>query len=203
MGDVTFTGPGILIITGLMGALSAAVIALWKLSNTLQADKYAAVIAAKDAAFLTVIATKDQAQIDLKADRDNYRRMATQAILAMEAKVNSERERQGMPAFDPLAAVRPEHNSPPSEQQRQDAEFAEMRARVTAAALELQVEVPEVELPPLPEPPSIDHAAVLGVLGVPNYTPLPSPAPDTVVTLHPGESMTIQAEPGSEAPKEA
>jgi hypothetical protein len=167
VGDVTFSGGAIGIITLLLTALTGAVVALYRAGNVAQADRYTSVIAAKDAAFLAVIAAKDQAMQDMISQRNSYQKMATQSITGLELAANRLRQSRGEGPIEFVKPVVPEHNSPTTQAQIDTAELQTLRARAVAAALVLDV-------------------------------PLVDPDQPNTVTLHPGESLNVVAEPPTE-----
>lgn len=78
--------------------------------------------------------------ISLVNDRNSWRSIAIVATDNLERKVNAERFINSRPAFIPLKDVLPERSSPATAQQKETACIATMRARITAAAVELGLE---------------------------------------------------------------
>ncbi len=105
------------------------------------------IVANQDIRFQMAIGDRDRQLVDLRIERDNYRRMALQATIILENRVNKERTEKGEEPFPVVPAVVPEHNSPTTLEQREDAVFATLRARVAAAARELDEVVPDVRFP--------------------------------------------------------
>lgn len=108
--DVTFSTEGIVVITGLLGALAAAIGVLWR-----------QVMRAKD----------EKAEI--------FKSLAEEAVASVESAGNTERKRKGLPARKRKADVVPESNSPPTEEQKETADAATLRARLVAARKDLGI----------------------------------------------------------------
>jgi hypothetical protein len=115
--DVHFGTGEIAVITTLLGAVVAALSIIFKL----------------------LMAAKDAALVDCKAERDNYRSVANDAVRIMQAAMAKQREAQGEPPIKVIAPVLPEHQSPVTPAEQETAHQATLRAAVTAAALELGV----------------------------------------------------------------
>jgi hypothetical protein len=113
--DVRFGGNEIAIIGVLLSAVIGALITIFKL----------------------LLVAKDAAMADVKAERENYKKAADDAVRMMEGYAAALRQAKGEPPVAPLAAVRPEHQSPVTERELTTAHQATLRAAVTAAALEL------------------------------------------------------------------
>jgi len=90
MGDVTFSGGALAIITALVGALCGAIGLL----------------------FRALMASKDAGLADMTSQRNSYQRMAYQSVAALEVAANKARKSRGEPPFEVIPAVTPEHNSP-------------------------------------------------------------------------------------------
>lgn len=115
--DVSFSTEGLAIIAGLLACLTGAVTVLHR-----------ALIAAKDA------------QIAAKASQNaSLNEMASEAITNLEIAAAKHLAASGKVPPLPLVPVVPEHNSPTTEKQRIDAERETLRARLTAAALQLDL----------------------------------------------------------------
>lgn len=80
----------------------------------------------------------------LVADRDSWKNMALENIDDMELMANQIRKSKGKPPIRTLAAVIPESSSPPTEQQKETASIATVRAR--QAMLRIDLGLPEKEV---------------------------------------------------------
>jgi hypothetical protein len=125
VGDVTFSGASIVVVTGLLTALVGTIAMLFKL----------------------LMASKDKSLQDMTEQRNSYQKMAAQSIAALELAANRARKARGEDPFRPIPSVVPEHNSPTTQVQIDTAEYQTQLARATRAAREL-------DLPPLSELPS-------------------------------------------------
>jgi len=93
------------------------------------------IIGALTMIFKLLMASKDQQLTDIKAERDNYKSVANDAVRLMGEAVNRQREATGLPRIAAMAPVQPEHQSPTTEAEETTAHQATLRAAVTAAAL--------------------------------------------------------------------
>lgn len=119
--DVTFTTEGMVVIGGLLATLVGAIVYL---------DKQR-------------MAAKDERLAEMKS----YKEIANEAVLALEAKVNEERAAKGQNLTKIIAPVVPEHSSPVTMQQQDTADLQTIRARITAASLELGLPPREAAAP--------------------------------------------------------
>lgn len=117
MGDVTFSGASLVVVSGLLSALVATIVALFRL----------------------LMASKDVALNDMTNQRDSYQRMAAQSIAALELAANRARKARGEGPFQPIPPVVPEHNSPTTEGQLATAEYQTLLARATRAGRLLDI----------------------------------------------------------------
>src|ERR1700684_4380576 len=115
LADIVFTNEGAIAIAGLLATLAGAGGVVFKL----------------------LIKNYDQQMADLKSQRDSYRQMNDESVRALESVVNAKRAASGKLPFAPLAAVVPEHSSPVTEKQQTVADIATVRAKLTAAKMEL------------------------------------------------------------------
>ena len=83
---------------------------------------------------------------DMRERAINWERLGKQSAILLENRVNDERAARGEPPFPVVAAVKPEHQSPPTEDQRAAADLQTWKARVVRAALELGEDVPEINV---------------------------------------------------------
>lgn len=113
--DVTFSTEGIVLITGLLATLVGAVSVIFKL-----------LIASKDAQIASAV-----------SDRNSYKGMYDDAMVALEIGINSKRRAEGKPPIQMLPPVVPEHNSEPTAVQQTTAVIATDRARLTAMVADL------------------------------------------------------------------
>ena len=73
----------------------------------------------------------------LKADILVWKDITKAALENLEHSINANRDNAGKPPFTPIAPVVPEHSSPVTPRQEEMAEQQTMRARLTAATLDL------------------------------------------------------------------
>ena len=118
LSDISLSTEAIAVIGVLMGGLCSAVVVVFKL----------------------LMATKERQLADMQSQRDSYKGIANESVRTMEDLANRVRTEQGKPAFTAIAAVVPEHSSPPSEAQKQAAELQTLRARIVAATLNINSE---------------------------------------------------------------
>ena len=115
LADISFTTEGMVAIGALLSALVTAVVTLHR----------------------TLMASKDKHIEEMRDQRDSYKEIATEAVSAMEVGVNAKRAGRGFGPTPHVPAVVPEHNSPTTRKQQDTADLQTMRARLTAATLEL------------------------------------------------------------------
>lgn len=84
---------------------------------------------------MLLLAAKDDRYADMMSQRNSYREMNAELLDAVEDKIR--RDPALKPLIPALAAVVPEHSSPATVAQTDDAKLATDRARVTAAKLAL------------------------------------------------------------------
>ncbi len=120
----------------------------------------AAVVGALTVVFKLFLVTKDQQLKDrdidivkVREDRDVWRSIAMDAQRVLISSEERRRTLEGKIPTRHLAAVVPEHQSPPTDAQVMTAEQATVRALVTAVAAELQVP-PRMDFGHSPEPPN-------------------------------------------------
>lgn len=111
--DVTFSTEGIVVISGLLVALSGALVFMFKLYQRVM-DERAAV---------------------LENRCKSYESIGIEAVRALEMKVRRDMIKDGKTPLAPVVAVVGEHNSEMTPNQRATADLATLRARVTAAKL--------------------------------------------------------------------
>lgn len=114
--DVTFSTSGIVIITGLLGAIAAALTAVSKL----------------------LLAAKDEQIKELREQRDSFKKVADRAVSALESEAERRQIARGESPIPMIAPVVREHNSPPTERQRIAADFETLNARQVAAKLAIE-----------------------------------------------------------------
>lgn len=103
--------------------------------------------------FTTIISNYDKQLEFLKSDKKSWQEMAQELGINIEKAVNRKRALEGLPPFRNLEPIVPEHSSPVTVQQQSTADIGTMRARLVAAAKELN-------LPPrLAPPPANDESA--------------------------------------------
>lgn len=129
LADVTFSTEGIVVISTLLGAVTAALGFIFRLliTNYEKAATRAEVDHARE-------------RDSLKTERDNWRQVGEEAVDNLQIVA---RKKGALTRVAPLAAVVAEHNSPATEEQLQTAALATTRAALVAATLAL-------ELPPRP-----------------------------------------------------
>lgn len=110
LADVTLSTEAVVVIGVLLSGLAAAVGTVFKL-----------LMAAKD---------------DLLK---SYKDVAAEAVDNLEAAHKAYAQRHGKHVPEPLAAVIPEHSSPPKQKQIDTADLQTLRARLTAATLGLEL----------------------------------------------------------------
>lgn len=97
------------------------------------------------------LADKDK-QLEIeRADKLIYKEMAAEGAIIAETAVNQNLIARGKRKIKLMAAVVPEHNSPVTEEQRAAAEMQTTRARLTAAALALNLSARTENSGPGPE----------------------------------------------------
>lgn len=114
---------------------------------------------------------RDDRLSEMKTQRDDYKRIAVSTVEVAEQVVLRQLAKRGIPAADALIPVKPEHNSPTTEKQKEQAEFATIQARRAAVdvALEKLLEAEEASVNKLPvEPPKPIKVEI-----VPAAVPLP------------------------------
>ncbi len=112
-----------------------------------------AVVAALTAIFRLLMAAKDAQIADLVARLKNSDSVGGDAVRMMQIAMEQKRAAEGMPSIKPLAPVIPEHQSPVTEAEEATARQATRRAEVTAAALELGVPGRKANTEQTSEPP--------------------------------------------------
>jgi len=115
LADFVLSSEAIMVITGLVVALTSAVVGL----------------------FYMLIASHNERLKQMESDRNSYKEIAVEATSALERKVNTERGKLGHPPFDTVAPVVPEHSSPITKKQQDTADLQTLRARLTAAVMAL------------------------------------------------------------------
>lgn len=140
--------------------------------------------------------TAHKAALDeLRTQRDVYKAIADRAVARLEQEANDNRGLRGLPPFAPMAPVIPEHTSPVTERQKEDAEQATLRARVVAATLELDRGAPAIL-----EPLEYEHGIEPTPLGPAAMTSPPvapwagEPAGGNIVAAKIGEAAEKVAE---------
>lgn len=123
--EVTINGPTMTVIGVLMSALAGVVVLLFKL----------------------LLAAKDAQIAELTTDRNIYRQAAQDAMRVAEVATNKLRKERGLPPLPLLAAVVPEHQSPPSAKQIAVAELATLRALMVVIMAELELPPRAIEPP--------------------------------------------------------
>jgi hypothetical protein len=113
MDDVHLSGAAILVITALMGALAGTITFLFKL----------------------LLKSKDDQYADIRAERDNYRQMATEAINMLEETVNLSRQYNNQPIYVP----------PRQLDDQQTKTIAELKNRFQKVAIQLPITPNEVK----------------------------------------------------------
>ena len=141
--DVSFSATAIGIIAGLLGVLSATIAYLFKL----------------------LIGAKDSELVAMRSERDAYRLLAERSINGLELLVNEARRTTGCRPLATLLPVSPEHASPVTQRQQDQANLTTLQIKFAVIAAEL-------ELAPSPDPDAPFEYAK-GV--VPRYPELGSP----------------------------
>lgn len=113
--DVVFSTEGMIVISALVAALATAVGALFKMLMISHARELA----------------------DMKEQRDSFREIGAEATDKLVLVSIEKAKRDGKTIIPALAAVVPEHNSPTTQKQQEAAELQTMRAKLTAATLQL------------------------------------------------------------------
>ena len=95
----------------------------------------------RDRASQDVLATEavTRREADISADFESYRQIAAEAVANLEAAANLIRHEQGAPPIEVIPDVLPEHSSPVSARQSEQARIATLRARNAAAVRVLGV----------------------------------------------------------------
>lgn len=140
LADVAFSTESMVIIGGLVAALTSTIGVLFRL-----------LLAAKDAQLKTA-----------ESHGQSYRQMALEAVANLEMAVNERRATVGKSGFTVIAPVVPEHSSPTTQLQEDTADIQTLRARLVAASLHL--ELPARESAPVaaavaPSEPERDRAS--------------------------------------------
>ena len=110
---IEFSAEGLVVIAALMGALAAALVAVFKLYDASR-----------------------QAQIeDMRQQREGYRKGYERTVALLEAAAQKQVRARGGTPIPKLAPVLPEHGSPVSEAQQAAADLGTLKAREAVAAL--------------------------------------------------------------------
>lgn len=128
LADIVFTTEGMIAIGGLLVALSSAIAYIFKL--LMQANDALVKLAAE------------------KSQTKSFKDMLEDAMLILETRNAA----KGIVTPKPLAAVVPQSNSPPNEQQKATADIATAQARMTAIKLAMGLPAREVEGSPVLAP---------------------------------------------------
>lgn len=145
LADITISTEAMVVVGGVVAAMASALTYLFtmvtgnrsaELAN--QRDMYERRIAA------------------VESDKKSWMEMTQELGINIEKAVNRKRAIEGMPPFKIIEPIVPEHSSPVTTQQQNTADIGTMRARLVAAAEELN-------LPPRPTPPPADDAAAAAV----------------------------------------
>lgn len=134
LAEVTFSTEGIVVIGTLLTALAGAVAVLFKM----------------------LTANRDAEIVALKANAASWEEMAKELGINIEKAVNRKRAAEGLAPFEVIKPIVPEHSSPVTMQQQSTADIGTMRARLVAAAKELN-------LPQRPVPPPANAEVALAV----------------------------------------
>lgn len=124
--DVVLSTESLVLMSGMGSVLTGAIYALYRSQVTNHELQIAAMKAQYDAQIT-----------DLKDQRKSYQEIADESTRALEYKVNELRGKKGKPPTLKVAPIVPEHSSPVSETQQATADLQTIRARLTAAVLEL------------------------------------------------------------------
>lgn len=128
LADISFTTEGAVAIGALMTALAGAVAVVFKL-----------LIKSKDDQLAMAAAAAEKRLRDEESQKKSYKEIAEEAVAMAELRVNRERGAAGRSAAKTVAPVVPEHSSPVSQEQQKTADLQTLRARVTAAGLDLKL----------------------------------------------------------------
>lgn len=159
---VEFSAEALVVIGTLLSAVVGALVFIFKL-----------LMASKDAQH----ADKELQLSSMKAERDDYRKMAAAAIHDTEQAVIRWREvSQQSPGVPKLAPVVPEHNSPSTEAQRDAARFATLQAARVAAQLQMQ-EMGAADGVPYVPPPDLPDELPSGAVGIEKVIAVALPPP--------------------------
>lgn len=112
---ITFSPAGIAVITVLLGSVAGALGVIFKL----------------------LMASKEAQLADMKGQRDNAIKVAEKAADSMEAEADrilARWAKVGIAIPKSVQPVEPDHNSPVTEQQQKDADYATVKARVAIAS---------------------------------------------------------------------
>lgn len=96
--------------------------------------------------FKMLISSYEKQLAVLITDRDNWKQVSGEAVGNLRKAANAKRVRDGKEPYEDLADVIPEHNSPVTEEQRQTAELATVRAALVAATKDLNLPPREVSV---------------------------------------------------------
>jgi hypothetical protein len=126
--DIRFTQSAVVIISMMLTALVGTITVLFRV-----------LMQAKDAQTELLLKNNEALNAELKKQNDMFKSMAVVAIANLEAAANIARQKAGQPPIERIAAVIPESNSPPSQEQIDEAERVTLRARLTAATMALNL----------------------------------------------------------------
>lgn len=129
------------------------------------------------------IKEKEERLLEMKTQRDDYKRVAGSTVEAYEQLILRQLSKRGIAAAELVAPVVPEHHSPTTEKQQEQAEFATIQARRVAADVALGKllaaeeastnELPKPEPKPVPVMIVASEDSPLKVEVIPADDPLP------------------------------
>lgn len=160
-GDVQFTSAGILVITAMLGALTATITLLFRMLMKSKDDHYAAVFSTMTARNEALQRERELAYEELKKNRDALHSMTVSAVTNFKEAARMYAAEKGIQVPKALAPVVPESNSPPTQKQSQDAYMATLGADLTASALVFNLSArPKPETGPELAPPVVEPSPV-------------------------------------------
>lgn len=169
MEDLAAWTPVLALAGGFVLALSGFAAAALQRRSARDANKTAARTEDREAAESTIAMWRDMA-IERAEEAKTWKTLYKEAIALAQSKASEVRAADGLAPLEPVADVRPLHNSPVTPAQRSAAEIATAQAEIAAAALAINHGV-EPEHPPLEYAPDAASTAL----------PPPPPTPESVL----------------------
>lgn len=122
LADVLFSTEGLVIISGMLLALTGAIGVMFKLLQ----DNYNARLADKDKQLVQQI-----------QEANSWKQIGTSAVINLRKAANAKRLTEGRILLEDIADVVPEHNSLTTDEQQRAAYMASIRANLVASTLDL------------------------------------------------------------------